>query len=461
MEERASFVRDEVNRQADGDLIAEAAAEGIDVDSTIRENIREHDPHGDMKPATVARLTISSLKKQIEATNADDIRGIVIGNRDRFGKNWPRRYSVLRSSGDHVELSSFDPALQSAGGGEVRIPEAGIATFKAVYDDEYDSWEAKQIEDPKRLDAEGLRERLATVAVPPSGIGPGDEWEIAVVRGDIRWINPQTLFEDNEAVGDGPILMPDERGEERPHLEIALEEDGSTRLRGHLERQRYGRPHVDIPDFGVLVERAADRGSPDEQASFLQDALAGLDVILVGNVSSYDQSRREDRVVNYVDMALTAVVDMSGTEDEPVADEAGETAGPDEPEHARVVDEDEGERSVVDVRSDIEQYAELANMDIGDLTVELVKDKLNLDDPDSVIEHALRMDAADPQEAARTPSPGEEPDSWEAAVEEDGMYHCPGEECIYSAGSPAGLLGHASKHTGGDPEEWIREQVGL
>lgn len=353
---------EKVKETIDSELIINAESADIDVDTIVENQIAENSKYG---AQTISRFAETAIRRELEAANAETIEGIILGSRDRHGRSWPRRHSIIRSDGEHMEVSTWDGSLPAGDGTEREIPSGSVVSMDVDYDEEYDSYEGRRINSVRELDTPSLVENLSKVAMSPSDLTAGDEYETRVVRGKIKYINPQTMFEDGEPVGDGDILAEDDRGELRPHFEVVLETDGDTRFRAHVERQSYGRPYFHVQDLEALCVDAYERfEEPDRQAQFVGDGLRGVEVILAGNVSGYSRDRDGDgNPVTYVDMGLTGMVgaehdedqqglgefaqDADGDGDEDTADD-GEDGGENTPPDAGGGDDDAGDTEVED-----------------------------------------------------------------------------------------------------------------
>lgn len=456
----------EIRQKIDADVLESADEAGVDADEIIAQKAEErNDSYG---AGTIARFAQTAIESQVEAEQAEVLKGIIMGSRDRYGKNWPRRHSLLRSSGDHLEVSTWDGNLPNADGTEVKIPRGNaIVSMACDFDAEYESYEGSRIEDVTRLSAAETVEEVSKVAVAPSDISRGDEYETVAVAGTVGFVNPQTVFEGGEPQGDGPVLMPDEREQNQPHFELVLEREDGTIVRAHFERQSYGMPTFNVEDLGVLLEDAvAEHGDdPEAQASFLQTALKGMDVIVVGNVNSFDTNRSGDEVTEYVDIGGTALIQTDAdhpeevTEDAPEADEADD--GDDESDDEADASSDDGEEeaeqaddnghSLQSVREDIETYADVAEEDIGDLTVEDVMVVLDDDVPEEMVQEALKGEAPDEAEEAD--------DGALSSLKEDGMWHCPIDDCLAQEPSKAAIVGHGGSEHDLSPDE-MAEKVG-
>lgn len=459
-----------VKQAISADLLDAAAEAGVDVDAVIEDKLEQHASYG---PDTVARFVSTAVRQQIEAAQAEKVQGIIMGSRDRHAKNWPRRHSLLRSNADHLEVSTWDGALAGPGGEDVRIPTGGaIVQLRVEHDEEYDSYEGKGLESAKQLDQSTLVENLVKVAVHPGDLTAKDEYDVVAVRGTVRSVNAQTVFEDGEPAGDGEVLIPDARDELQPHFEVVLNPHEGTLVRGHFERQKYGRPYFQVPDFEQMCEDAADLSTPDEQASFLSAGLEGLEVILVGNVNSFDKSRTDEgQTRRYVDIGGTALVATEASvaradaeadakrepESEPEAEAEAETEPAPDPE-------DPG-RDIHDVREDIEQFARLTGEDLGDLTVTDIQEKAaGIDDPEEVIRAALENYGAVQDDG--TDDGQESDDPFDGIYDDEtGMYHCPAGGCLAQASTPDELKPHVlGEHVDQQPsafdlEEWVQAKV--
>lgn len=395
--EQASTDSVEAIKQAiPGDVLSSAQEAGVDVDTIVQDNLTKH---GDYSVKTIARFVKTDIQNQVEAEKADELSGIIMGSRDRFGANWPRRWSLVKSDGEHIQVSTWEGELDGPGGGKIDIPVGGaVVKMRCAFDEEYESWEGKRIEAVRELDPSEVVENLSEVAINPTDLSRGDEESTVVLKGTVAFVNPQTVFagDDQEDWYDGEVLMESERGELLPHLEISFDTGGDEyRVRGHFDRQAYGRPYLQVPDLEKLCHDAVrHRDDPDSQAQFVQNGLRGEEVIAVGRVNSFTTDRDDGDVVHYVDIGMSALVATDGTAQATIE----ESADVDEPEsEADAEPEPEpapapaAESDVVaGVRSQIEQYCEVTGTDIGDLTVDDVHDKMKgIEAPDVAIRQAL------------------------------------------------------------------------
>lgn len=446
------------------ELLADAESAGVDVDETVRRNIEKHEGYD---ASTVINFVESDIKQQIEAENAETVQGIIMGSRDRYGANWPRRHSVIRSSGEHLEVNSWDGTLPDNEGNEVDIPAGGAkVTFQCDYQQDYDSYMANRLDSAETLEHAELAGMLEKVAVDPEQISAADEESIVAVKGTVSWLQPQSVFEDGEPAGDGEILMTDERGELQPHFEVSLANEEGTSVTGRFSRMAYAKPYFLVTDLFKLLEDAYETyESPKKQAGFVRDGVQGRDVIIVGNVNNYNTNRTDGgEVVNYVNVGATAIVEIPESDGGATA-QAEEVDEGDEEEASEP--ESEGDSpDVDDVAAQIEQYAGLVGEDVADLTTaDIVENAGGIEAPESIIEHALKslssdddgggsddgQDAADPEERF-------------SSLKESGMFQCPANGCPGKGSSVPDLFDHVIDFHEADgaeeAEEWVESQMG-
>jgi len=470
---------EEVQAEMNDDLRQQAEDAGVDVSFIVDKTIQED---ADLGLTNVVRLVESTLKQQVEMESTETVSGILAGSRDRYGKNWPRRYALVRSDGDHIEVASWPGSLPTPDGGEAEIPAAAAVDMRVEYDSEYDSYEAKQLDSVTKLSKTDLSQKLAQVAVHPSEIGRDDEYETVAVRGTVAYVNPQTVFDDGSPAGDGPIMLADDRGRPKPHFELVLSEEADTRIRAHVERQRYCEPLMAIDSFEKLCKKAQDRfNTPDNQTKFVGDVLRERDVVVVGNVNKVDQARSDGDVTKYIDIGVAGIVEVVDADDgtEEVAEETTDDADdefvpdddqlgnfdPDEGEvHPDQSDDSDDTADVAQVAEQVQQYAELVGMGKNEITAEVITENTAIEAPDSVIEAAIERIGADADESVDEARGGDEPDDPIESLRnsETGQLECPSDSCFANASGKAGLFGHVmGTHIPGDadPEEWVLEQI--
>lgn len=465
---------DAVQDTINDDVLADCDEAGVDVAAVIEDTI---DEYGSYKLHTIGRFAQSTLVRRLEAESASAVSGILMGSRDRHGKNWPRRHAIVRSTGDHIEASTWDGSIPTTDGREIEIPNGAAVNARVEHDAEYDSYSLKQLDDVTHLPHDDLASKVGSIAKRPGELSRDVEYETVAVRGEVAFVNPQTVFEDGEPNGDGPVLLEDENGQPKPHFEMVLSEEGNTRVRAHVERQRYATPFFQIEDFDMLVHDASEKfNTPQDQASLMADALRGREVVVVGNVNSFDQTRRDRGTVSYVDIGVNGIVEIpsgdvgqtaSVTESEP---EAGSEP---EQESDQGSDSDSGSGSdhssgdIEQVASDVEQYASLVGLDKSDLSVDVIRENTEIEAPDSVLSAAIDMVGGDgPEQSGDDESEPVDPDDPIEYLTDDetGQIGCPMDACLFSSSGEAGLYGHVmSEHMAGsdeNPEDWVAANVG-
>jgi hypothetical protein len=453
--------RQKVEQEIQDELREEAVEAGVDVDTVVAGTLESRPNYG---PESVARLVQAELRGAVQASTGTGVSGLVAGSRDRVGKNWPRRISLVRSSGDHLELSSFSGEVSTPEGGEVRIPHGCAAQLRAEKDEQHGTWELNGVEAVDEIGGAEFANRLFSVAEHPDSVGRGDQYEVVAVAGEVVKTDTVTLFEDGDPAGEGPVLMPDERGDPVPHIEVWVSlPDSNTVIQGRFERQKYGRPYFDVEDFEQAVNDAyEERDGPSSQADFVRDILQGREVVVVGSVSNVGQSKSNGGTTTWVTVNATALVESMSS----VEDGAEVSTGDSQPDDATTGND--GGSEVEEIADNIADYCDLTNEDSSSLTVDDVRSTLDVEDaPDSVVSQALDM-ASDDGDASEQSEPedSEEPDepsgevetvedAWRELERADGTYSCPANGCLHN-GSKATVLGHAQKkHADDHPKEWI------
>lgn len=500
----------QIRQNIDDDLLTAAQEEDVDVDEIIESQVAKRgDSYG---VDTIARFAKTAIERKVEAAKSETLSGILMGSRDRYGANWPRRHSLVSADGDHVEVSTWVGSLPGPDGSEMPIPKGGaLVDLSADFDQDYESWQARQIQSAKEIPPADLVGALENVAQEPSSITPNDEYEVRVITGTIMWVNPQTVFpeDDDEDFYDGEVQMTDGRQELQPHFEVVLDAEEGTRFRAHAQRQKNGRMYFQVPDLEQLLRDAYEEfDDPESQAQFLEDGLRDREVIIVGTVSGYDTDRDDEgNPIEYIDMNMSGMVasgDQSLSAFEEADDSAefetdGEDTGDEDADAESVDDEsddhvcegcgksfdspqalnghksscdevggdaddgdDDGsgsepepdEGAVAEIEESIAEYERLTDESLE--SVEEVRENLKGvgDGYDDIeIRAALSGDVGSAQES----------DDEFADLLEGGTYNCPGEDCIASASSVGELAGHAAgEHDTADYDDakgWIRAQM--
>jgi len=295
------------------ELVEQAEKIGVDVKSvfnSVWERYRER-----YSEKTIFTRVRAALRREIRAKTASKIKGIIAGSRDRFGKSWPIRLAVVRSSGEHIEVSTWSYENVKIGNGSGEVPVPSIAELSVQKDEQYGSYQLLKIEQAKRLSSEEAVEKLLQVAVEPSELDESSLYKIVVVKGVINAVVPATRFEDGEPAGTYPVLTEDAREKPNtwPTMQIWLRPDDDTRCRLILERPRYSKPHYAVEDLFLLCDDATELKDHVEQAQYVQDGLEGRSVIAVGVMLQYNKTRLADGTpVNYVDIGVAGLYEYEG-----------------------------------------------------------------------------------------------------------------------------------------------------
>lgn len=291
---------------------------GIDVGKVVKEVVEKYGEKYSQK--TLLRKIRAELRKKIQSMSATKIKGIIAGSRDRWGKNYPIRLAVVRSTGDHVEVSTWSYENVRIGNSTGEIPVPSIAEIAVQKDEQYGTYQLVSIEQFKPLKHEDVVEKLLQVAKKPSELSESQMYEIVVVKGIISSVNPATRFEEGEPVGTYPVLTTDarEKPSKHPTMQIWLKPDDDTRCRLILERPRYSKPYYAIEDFFLLCDDAAHEITDHiEQAKYVQDGLEGRAVIAVGVMMNYNKARLADGTpVNYIDIGVAGLYEYDEVETE-------------------------------------------------------------------------------------------------------------------------------------------------
>lgn len=395
---------DEIKKHIDTETLTKAQNLGLDIEDTIR-NVQKK--HGKYSVTTQARRAQSTLYRRIQAEDADTLKGILAGYRDRPGENFKGiRASLISSTGHHAEISVWGRRIDSPNG-ETLLPHGHTATIRATYNEQYDSYQAKYLEDTAELDTDQYIERLLKVAETPDTITTQDEYSIKVITGTISSVRPQQIFIDGEPSGEGGVWIKNQKDTEMPHCSIQLRREDGTSVRVNLERQRFGEIHTPWPDFVTMCQEAKElHDEPSMQAQWMTDGLRGADIVAVGNVMRAEKDRDNDgNPVTYVNLSATSIapVDTVAVDADADADERTEKS---------VLDE---------LKSDIEAYAAAIGESVNNLSISDVENiATNHDDaPMSVKKEALRQLQTD----------AESTDSETSTVPETGS--CPWSDCDY------------------------------
>ena len=341
------------------EVVENAEKLGIDVEAIVRDVVEKYGKKYSKK--TVLTKIRSELKKQIRVKSALKVRGLIAGSRDRWGKNFPIRLAVVRSTGDHIEVSTWSYENVKIGDTVGEIPVPSIAEISVQKDEQYDSYQLLAIEQVKKISDKEAVQKLLQIAVNPSELDESDLYKIVVVKGVINAVAPATKFEDGEPVGTYPVLTKDAR--EKPYswptMQIWFKAEDDTRCRLILERPRYSKPHYAVEDLLLICEDAIELTDHLDQAEYVQDALEGRSVIAVGVMLQYNKTRLSDGTpVNYVDIGVAGLYEYEEPKQAQLTENEEEEQSEPEPEvEEEVIDVNELEKEA-EIDEDVEELAD-------------------------------------------------------------------------------------------------------
>jgi len=341
------------------EVVENAEKLGIDVEGVVKEITEKYGEKYSKK--TILTKIRAELRKRIQTASATKVKGIIAGSRDRWGRNFPIRLAVVRSSGEHIEVSTWSYENVKLGSGTGEVPVTAIAELSVQKDEQYGSYQLLAIEKFKFLKRKELIEKLLQVAQRPSELDESQLYKIVVVKGVIHSILPATKFEEGEPVGTYPLLTEDarEKPNQWPTMQIWLKPDDETRCRLILERPRYAKPFYDVTDLVELCKDALELKDHVEQANFVQDGLEGRSVIAVGVMLQYNKTRLSDGTpVNYVDIGVAGLYEYEEPKQAQLTENEEEEQSEPEPEvEEEVIDVNELEKEA-EIDEDVEELAD-------------------------------------------------------------------------------------------------------
>jgi len=378
------------------ELIDKARQNGIDPEQVKQDVINNYG--NDFSEGVINNLTESAINERIKAQNLETVTGLVTGYRDRQGKNWPVKISLLSRDGNHKEVSTWGRTI-----GDKDIPTGQVTEIAAEYNEDYDSYNAKHINATDTPDT-GIINIIKDLAVNPSDISQRDEYTIQVIKGTLNYINPLREFnDDNEPIGDHPIMMPDKDDNLLPHLQFVIGgNDEDVQVRGYLEQQKLGRPMTHIQGFTGLVEAAYDQhDNPRQQCKLVGNGLRGTPVALVGSISKIDKYRDDDGTSKTsIDINLSGVFQIGEMDTSDIGGTSESPAQPDqEPQQDTGTDTSTDELDMTgevedspvnELATQIRDYSDAIGADPGDFAADDIKGALDLDAPLGVVKEALR-----------------------------------------------------------------------
>lgn len=303
------------------DVYAQAKNVGIDVAEIVKNTMEQRK---DKSVKVCVSFVKSALNKAIRESEAEEIRGVIVGGKDLYSKNLPVRYSLLRSNGNHVEIVSFDPKVPF-GDSHITLQTPCMATVSVKRNPKYNSYAIVNVKDFEVKDATEVSRMLSEIAGIPSDINAEDKYKIVVIKGIINGARPTSKWEKkkdtgkNEEVGKYDVMMDNSLDPPVKHPVIQLNlmrtrgasDAGDTITRLVFDRMRYTAPTVAMGDLTELCEDAVvSFSTPEEQAAFVGDGLKEREVIAVGVVTNVN-AVTSDRygMTFYVDISCSFICD--------------------------------------------------------------------------------------------------------------------------------------------------------
>jgi hypothetical protein len=289
----------------------------------------------DLSITTAINRIKNAFLGKIEAASATLLVGVLVGSRDRVGKNMPIKYTLIKKDKQHVEISNFGTTAQYQGE-KITIPVPALVEVRALHDPEYDSWELKEIVSYRPIDQAGLVKVLTSVVIPIKDINKdmayaqGRAAKPVVLAGEMNYLRAEVVFKQRdfddttskaEIDHSLPVMMTREMAKDQndalPCFQFSIKGkgQGANSVRCHLSQMRHGTPTTLITDIIPLAARAVEkhRNDPDEQVKDLNEWLKEMNVLVVGTVSTFKKTYTEDKSErNYVDIGVSCVVELEG-----------------------------------------------------------------------------------------------------------------------------------------------------
>jgi hypothetical protein len=276
----------------------------------------------------------SAVNNLIRAASAETLMGVIVGSRDKVGKNSPIRYTLLTTDKKHLEISNFGTTVAYQDQ-KMEIPVPALVTIRAEHDAEFDSWTLVALEKFQTIETvEQLAKILAKVAIPVSAIDANFAYKHGehsgrpvVLSGTIGRISAEAVFryeEDTEGTRTStldhhlPVYCARELDKESflPCLQFNLNSKtrGTNSARCHIQQMRHATPNLLIPDIASICKDAADKiREPEGQATAIMEWLYDLPVIVIGVVDRYKRTVSEAKSEqNWIDIGVTCVVCTEG-----------------------------------------------------------------------------------------------------------------------------------------------------
>jgi len=393
----------------------DAERAGVDLQETLR---KIHTGNAEMSFTVARSLFKSHVRRLIDEANATQVSGIIAGMRDQYGRNFPIKVPILKSNGEHEELTTWDSKIEQGGvKEEIEWPGLAVINIKEVVDDKgRRSLNIISIEKFSPMEPREFAEKINKISRVPAEFTKDDEYTVVVVKGIVDRVTTVPQFGENkEVVGHNCVIEPNAREVPVPHPVFQLQlvatqmegQIGDTVGRLVFNRFRHAKPMVLIEDIFALCNEAVARyREPSSQVDILQNGLVGRKVLAVGVVTKYNTTHNDkygER--NYVDIGCCCIVDVPGENDyaidELVKEDAEEQAEEEieeekpakkttkKPAKAGKSLAEKKQSKVAEVCEKILEYCNTLGVDPGELTVEDVSKYIGGELPKGVLKAAL------------------------------------------------------------------------
>lgn len=294
------------------DVIKKAKLANVDVRSTLERAKPGIDKYG---KKTGISIGVSKIKEEILEATSDVVKGIILGERDRWGSNTPIRIPVLSSSGKHLEVINWGNEVKY-GDKRIHMPFPAKVELKVMDDGDYNGQKnlrVVSIESYETLTTSDAIGKLNKIAVTPADLTRENENSVVVVRGSVGFVGPSARWNsDKTKAGDWPVYLENALDSPKKHIvmQITLQEEGGNRVRATFDRQRNAVPTVAVEDLEMICQDAiAETTSPHDQARIVGNAIRGREVIVVGYLTKFKNS--DD--TTYIDVGASAIFDAESS----------------------------------------------------------------------------------------------------------------------------------------------------
>ena len=276
----------------------------------------------------------SAVNNLIRAANAETLMGVLVGSRDKTGKNSPIRYTLLTTDRKHLEISNFGTTVAYQDQ-KIEVPIPALVTIRAEHDPEFDSWNLIALEKFQQIETvEQLVKVLSKVVIPVSAITQDYAYKHGehsgrpvVVSGTIGRISPEAVFrfeEDDEGKRTSeldhhlPVFCNRELNKEEflPCFLFNLNSKtkGTNIAKCHIQQMRNATQNLLVPDIAGICKDATNKiREPEGQATAISEWLYDLPVIVVGVVDRYKRTVSESKSEqNWIDVGVTCIVCTEG-----------------------------------------------------------------------------------------------------------------------------------------------------